>query len=149
MVKVPFIDVAALGVNAPDIVTLLKETGPVTLAVPAKITAVFAPAVNVPLFAILPPAAIVKDSEPPMVSDAPLFMVMLLATPSTPVLKFGKFGAPELITTLVDEVGIPPHQFEAVFQSVLVVPRHVPVLSKFTVTAKRVVLSHPLVVCVE
>ena len=53
-----------------------------------------------------------------------------------------------LITTFVEDVGTPPHQLDAVFQSVLVVPNHVPDEIKVTVTARRVVLSQLFVVCV-
>ena len=46
--------------------------------------------------------------------------------------------------TLVDETGkIPPHQLDAVFQSVSVVPSQVPARVIDAVTSVRVALSHP------
>ena len=36
--------------------------------------------------------------------------------------------------TLVDEVGTPPHQFDGSFQSVLVVPSHVPGVHELVLT---------------
>ncbi len=42
------------------------------------------------------------------------------------------------MTTFVVEVGMPPHQFDAVFQSVLVVPSQVPATVMVMVTALEV-----------
>ena len=81
--------VVVLGVSVPDVVTLLNVVVPTILPVPAKITVVLEPAVKVPLLLKLPPAVMVKVSEPPIIKDPPLFIVTLLATPSAPVLKSG------------------------------------------------------------
>ena len=88
-VNVPLIVVVVLGVSVPDVVTSLNATVPVILPVPAKLTLVPDPAVNVPLLVKLPPAVMVSISVPPIMNDPPLLMVMLLATPSAPVLKSG------------------------------------------------------------
>ena len=55
--------------------------------------------------------------------------VRLLQLPVMPVDRVGQFGAEVGITTVVVEVGIePPHQLVPTFQSVLVVPNHVPTM---------------------
>ena len=55
--------------------------------------------------------------------------VKLLQVPVSPVDRVGQLVMPEAgITTLVDEFGTePPHQLEPTFQSLLVVPVHVPI----------------------
>ena len=52
---------------------------------------------------------------------------MSLQIPEVPVSIAGIFTEPVGIITSVVEAGIPPHQFEDVFQFVLVVPSQVPV----------------------
>ena len=74
---------------------------------------------NVPLFVTLPN----RSSVPlvPIVNEAPALIVIFLAVPVFP-LRFGILGAPDGIVTSAAEVGIPPHQLDAVFQSALVTP---------------------------
>ena len=92
---------------------------------PLNVT-VLAFAVKVPLFVQLP--LTVKLYEPPIdiANVAPELIVMLLQTPpAEPML--GELGVPEGIVTLVDEIGtVAQPQFDGVFQSVLVVPSHIP-----------------------
>ena len=59
-------------------------------------------------------------------------MVMLLQTP--PAVNNEGWLPPALMITLVDEVGTPPHQFDGSFQSVLVVPSHVPGVHELVLT---------------
>src|SRR5258706_2332465 len=74
---------------------------------------------NVPLLIIFPKRSNVPFV--PIVSDPPVLIVMFLAVPATPV-RLGIFAAPDGMITSVADVGIPPHQLDAVFQSVLVTP---------------------------
>jgi hypothetical protein len=67
-----------------------------------------------------------------MVRNAPALIVMLLHNP--PAAPITGWFPPEGIITLVAAVGIPPHQFEALFQSVLVVPSHVPAVHELVLT---------------
>jgi hypothetical protein len=79
-------------------------------------------AVNEPLFTQF--SLTVNVFEPVIVSDALLFMVILLQTAAAPIT--GWFP-PEEMLTLVAAVGtVPEHQFEPVFQSVLVFPIQIP-----------------------
>ena len=87
-------------------------------------------ALKVPLLTALP--LIVSVYEPPIVKVAPELMVILLQRPpAAPIL--GELGVPEEIVTFVEASGIALQlQFDAVFQSELVVPSHVPVIHVFT-----------------
>src|ERR1035437_6088546 len=67
-------------------------------------------------------------------------MVILRHTPPDAPIT-GWFGAVDGMTTSVEEIGTPPHQLEAVFQSGPVVPSQVPVA--FTVKLE---LAGPVVV---
>ena len=59
-------------------------------------------------------------------------MVMSLHKPPEEPIK-GWFP-PALMITLVDEPGTPPHQLDGSFQSVLVVPSHVPAVHVLVLT---------------
>ena len=78
-----------------------------------------AAALNVPLLTTFPKRSSIPFA--PMVSVPPVLIVIFLAVPAPP-LRFGMLGAEEGIITSIVEVGTPPHQLEAVFQSVLVKP---------------------------
>src|SRR6478672_8901577 len=74
---------------------------------------------NVPLLMTLPNKSRVPD--PTIVSEPPLLIVMFLAVP-VPAAMTGILGAVDGMVTSVVDAGTPPHQFEGVFQSVLVTP---------------------------
>ena len=136
MESVPFM-VTAVNVLAPlfERVRLLNvfPAPPIDCTVPLKlIVPVFE--LKVPLFVQLPLTDKVFVLP---VSVAPLLMVMFRHTlPETPTV--GAKVVPVGIMISVVEVGTPPHQLEAVFQSVLVEPIHVPGAN--TVTAPETVL---------
>ena len=70
---------------------------------------------------------------PNIVKVAPLAIEILLQTAAAPAFIVGWFP-PEGITTSDEEVGlIAPHQFDALFQSVLTEPDQVPTLQPFVV----------------
>src|SRR5258705_4085671 len=75
--------------------------------------------INVPLLVTLPNRSSVPVAL--TVNVAPVLIVMLLTVPDPP-LRFGIFTATDGMTTSDVAVGIPPHQLDAVFQSVLVTP---------------------------
>jgi hypothetical protein len=62
--------------------------------------------------------------------EAPLLMVRLFTVAA--VLIDGVLGTPELITTSLVAVGIPPHQLDALFQLLFTLPSHTPLLITFT-----------------
>jgi len=97
---------------------------------PLKVT-VLVLAVNVPpLFVQLPLTA--KLYAPPIVNMALLLIVILLHNP--PAAPMVGWFPPDGMVTFVVAVGIPPHQLEALFQSVLVVPSQVPGLHEVELT---------------
>ena len=112
-------------------------------AVPLK-TRVEVLAVNVPLLVQFPET--VRVLVPTIVNDVPEAIVMLLQTaPDAPM--DGYRSKPEERITSVEAVGIaPPHQFDVVNQSVLVVPNQEPALKIVAVTSNLEVLSQPLTV---
>ena len=63
---------------------------------------------------------------PPLliVTVAPLLIVTFLTVPAP--IRLGMFGADDGMVTSEVDPGTPPHQFEGLFQSELVVPSHVP-----------------------
>ena len=125
-------------------VRLLKVVAPVmvcVLLVPFSVTVLLF-LIKVPLLDQLPETA--RVLEPSIVSEAPDPRVRSWQTPS--VFPMMGWFPPALMTTLVVEVGIPPHQLEALFQSVSVVPIQVPVVLIVTVTSSRDELSQLLVV---
>jgi hypothetical protein len=73
---------------------------------------------KVPLFTTLPK---IQCAVAEIVSVPPVLMVIFRTVPVPPA-RLGMFGADEGIITSVVADGIPPHQLEAVFQSVLVTP---------------------------
>jgi len=90
-------------------------------------------AVNVPLFVKLP---LIFNKLVPIlvnVNVAPELMVILLHNAVVAANIDGELGVPEGIRTFVEDVGtVPPHQFDATDQLVLVVPNHWPVTHKPT-----------------
>jgi len=89
--------------------------------VPLKMT-VLVFLVNVPLFVQFP--LTVRVLDPVIINvELELMVILLQSPPAVPIVGFlVTLG----ITTFVEVVGTPPHQFDAVFQSVLVVPVQVP-----------------------
>ena len=79
---------------------------------------------SVPLFVRVITVAVPVGS---MISDAPEAIVKLLHSAVVVPEITGIIKGDEGILTSFDEVGTPPHQFEAVFQSVLVTPSQVTV----------------------
>ena len=121
--RVPLIVVPVPGFNVADVLILLKLVVPVMVAFVRK-TTVPVPALNVPLLVKFPD--MLNVDEPLIVNDAPELIVTLAAEDD--VLITGKLGLPAEITTAVLDVGTPPHQLDAVFQLVLVVPNQMPSL---------------------
>ena len=68
------------------------------------------------------------------VKVAEAFTVKFLQSAVVPLAMFGEKGVPLGITTSVDAVGIPPHQLDAVFQSVLVKPTQLPAVHEAVAT---------------
>ena len=91
--------------------------------------------VNVP-FTVKSPEMVI-EFVPVNANEAPASMVKLLAVAATLII--GAFGVPAGITTLVDEVGTPPHQFEASPQLPLLVPVHTP--PEVTITSWNVLVA--------
>ena len=125
--------------------TSLKATVPVTVPFPAKLTFEL-PAVKVPLFVNDPLFAIVIVGVPEVDKVAPELMVNVFTLTLEEIT--AEFAVPDGMVTFVEDVGTPPHQLEAVFQSVLVLPNHVP--EEETLCAPEallfVVTPHPLVI---
>ena len=123
IVSVPLLVIAApsVFVQLPDKVRLLKVPPLILCVVPFSTTLLEVPE-KVPLLDQFP--LTVKVLDPEIVSVAPELMVRLLHTP--PAAPIMGWLPPEGMVTFVEAVGIPPHQLDAVFQSVFVVPYHVP-----------------------
>lgn len=90
-------------------------------------------AVNVPLLVQFPLTD--RVFEPAIVSEAPELRIMLWQTAAALITGWFPPGG---IITFVAEVGTPPHQLEAVCQSVLVVPSQLPVTLTIMVIALEV-----------
>ena len=100
------------------------------------------PDVNVPLFVQFPNT--VKSEVLLMFKEAAPLIVMLLQT--APIVEIsGMFETEEVITTLVVEVGIPPHQLFASNQS-LFTPNQVPGLTTDKVIEEEEAVQGELVI---
>ena len=107
------------------IVRLFKVAVPVMVwADPPLKETVLLPAVNVPVLLQLPYT--LKVFELLIVNDALPSIVILWHDAAAPIT--GWKVAVDGITTSVAEVGTPPHQFNALPQSELINPSHVPVV---------------------
>ena len=130
---------------APFIVNAPPLTAPVNVAVPAVFNIeTFPEVVKPPIFWFAVPTKLMALAAPaekaPLFTKFPLMFKTLFndkaAEASTvkflqravPLAMFGEKGVPLGITTSVVAVGIPPHQLDAVFQSVLVTPVQFPVV---------------------
>ena len=158
MVTAPFAAKAEASVVAPkpEMVILLNVAVPpasvTDCAVPLKLTVLEVPGLKVPVLDQLPLTFIVFDPiiviVPVLVTSPDTVNELVPARVNTPLLvsEAHTAAAPKSrvgclplmgvvgIKTMVEEVGIPPCQFESLFQSVLAFPSQVPFARGATVT---------------